>query len=209
MRRLALSALLIAALAAGVLATTGAKHDPNEDPRYWVTMDNAFGLIEGADVKVAGVRAGQIESFRIEPKTYRALVEIRIGKKGFGDLRKDVHCESRPQSLIGEYFIDCLPGTSKQELPEGSVIPVERTAIPVPVEQLLLHMDELVRSLDRESLRTVVDELGVKPKEVFQPVRVALTGTTVSPGIFESVATLGREETLARIDEALARAEQG
>jgi glutamyl-tRNA synthetase len=46
----------------------------------------------------------------------------------------------------------------------------------------------------------------VKPKEVFQPIRVALTGTTVSPGIFESVAALGREETLARLDNALARA---
>ncbi len=56
------------------------------------------------------------------------------------------------------------------------------------------------------ALRGVVDELGVKPKDVFQPVRVAIAGTTVSPGIFESVAVLGREETLARIDEALARA---
>jgi glutamyl-tRNA synthetase len=56
------------------------------------------------------------------------------------------------------------------------------------------------------ALRAVVEELGVKPKEVFQPVRVAITGTTVSPGIFESVAVLGREETLARIDIALSRA---
>ena len=55
------------------------------------------------------------------------------------------------------------------------------------------------------ALRGVVDELGVKPKDVFQPVRVAISGTTVSPGIFESVAALGREETLARIDAALAR----
>jgi glutamyl-tRNA synthetase len=53
------------------------------------------------------------------------------------------------------------------------------------------------------ALRAVVDELGVKPKEVFQPVRVAISGTTVSPGIFESVAVLGRDETLARIDAAL------
>jgi glutamyl/glutaminyl-tRNA synthetase len=56
-------------------------------------------------------------------------------------------------------------------------------------------------------LRARVDELGVKPKEIFQPIRVALTGTTVSPGIFESVAALGREETLARLDKALRRAE--
>jgi glutamyl-tRNA synthetase len=59
------------------------------------------------------------------------------------------------------------------------------------------------------ALRGVVDELGVKPKDVFQPVRVAITGTTVSPGIFESVAALGRDETLARIDAALEEAAQG
>jgi glutamyl-tRNA synthetase len=53
------------------------------------------------------------------------------------------------------------------------------------------------------ALRGVVERLDVKPKEVFQPVRVAITGTTVSPGIFESVAALGRDETLARIDAAL------
>jgi glutamyl-tRNA synthetase len=57
-----------------------------------------------------------------------------------------------------------------------------------------------------EALRGVVDRLDVKPREVFQPIRVAITGTTVSPGIFESVAALGREETLARIDAALGRA---
>jgi glutamyl-tRNA synthetase len=56
------------------------------------------------------------------------------------------------------------------------------------------------------ALRGVVERLEVKPKEVFQPVRVAITGTTVSPGIFESVAALGRDETLARIDAALRHA---
>jgi glutamyl-tRNA synthetase len=56
------------------------------------------------------------------------------------------------------------------------------------------------------ALRQIVDRRGVKPGKVFQPVRVAIAGTTVSPGIFESVALLGREETLARIDAALARA---
>jgi glutamyl-tRNA synthetase len=58
------------------------------------------------------------------------------------------------------------------------------------------------------ALRGVVERLGVKPKDVFQPVRVAITGTTVSPGIFESVAALGREETVARIDEALKKASE-
>jgi glutamyl-tRNA synthetase len=56
-----------------------------------------------------------------------------------------------------------------------------------------------------EALRTVVERLGVKPGAVFQPLRVALSGRTVSAGIFESLALLGREESLARIDAALAR----
>ena len=55
------------------------------------------------------------------------------------------------------------------------------------------------------ALRAVVERRGAKPKEVFQPVRVAISGSTVSPGIFESVVGLGREETLARIDHALGR----
>ncbi|MEA2307767.1 MAG: glutamyl-tRNA synthetase [Thermoleophilaceae bacterium] len=55
------------------------------------------------------------------------------------------------------------------------------------------------------ALRGVVDDLGVKGRELFQPIRVAISGSTVSPGIFESVAVLGRDETLARIDRALAR----
>jgi glutamyl-tRNA synthetase len=55
------------------------------------------------------------------------------------------------------------------------------------------------------ALRGVVERLGVKPKEVFQPVRLAISGSTISPGIFESVAALGRDETLTRVDETLAR----
>jgi glutamyl-tRNA synthetase len=56
------------------------------------------------------------------------------------------------------------------------------------------------------ALRGVVERRGAKPGQVFQPVRVAIAGRTVSPGIFESVALLGRNETLARIDRALQQA---
>jgi glutamyl-tRNA synthetase len=56
------------------------------------------------------------------------------------------------------------------------------------------------------ALRGLVDQREVKPGAVFQPVRVAIAGTTVSPGIFESVALLGKPETLNRIDSALERA---
>ena len=46
----------------------------------------------------------------------------------------------------------------------------------------------------------MIERRAAKPRQVYQPLRVALTGGTVSPGIFESVALLGREETLRRID---------
>jgi glutamyl-tRNA synthetase len=55
------------------------------------------------------------------------------------------------------------------------------------------------------ALASVIERHAAKPREVYQPVRVAIAGTTISPGIFESVALLGREETLRRIDVALAK----
>jgi glutamyl-tRNA synthetase len=61
-----------------------------------------------------------------------------------------------------------------------------------------------VATIER-ALTGVVERCGCKPAEVYQPVRVALAGRAVSPGIFETVAVLGRDETLARIDAALAR----
>ena len=53
------------------------------------------------------------------------------------------------------------------------------------------------------ALREAVERSGMKAKQVFQPLRVALTGTTISPGIFETVALVGRDRALARIDAAL------
>jgi glutamyl-tRNA synthetase len=55
----------------------------------------------------------------------------------------------------------------------------------------------------RSALEAVVARHEVKPAQVYQPLRVAISGTTVSPGIFESVALLGKDETLRRVDAAL------
>ena len=57
-----------------------------------------------------------------------------------------------------------------------------------------------------EVLAGVLAAGGYKPREVYQPIRVALAGTTVSPGIFETVALAGQDTTLRRIDEALIKA---
>lgn len=60
-----------------------------------------------------------------------------------------------------------------------------------------------VASLDA-SLTGLVEQLGVKAGQLYQPIRVALAGGTVSPGIFETLAVLGRDESLRRVDAALA-----
>ncbi len=54
------------------------------------------------------------------------------------------------------------------------------------------------------ALRGVAAARGAKAKDVFQPVRVAIAGLASSPGLFESLAVLGRDESLARIDAVLA-----
>jgi glutamyl-tRNA synthetase len=52
------------------------------------------------------------------------------------------------------------------------------------------------------ALRELADRLGQKPRQAFQPIRIAITGSKVSPGLFESIELLGREETLARLRSA-------
>jgi glutamyl-tRNA synthetase len=76
------------------------------------------------------------------------------------------------------------------------------------VRDALAATEQFTESGVEHALRAIVESRGVKPGQVFQPVRVAIAGRTVSPGIFESVALLGRDETLARIDATLARAQR-
>jgi glutamyl-tRNA synthetase len=52
------------------------------------------------------------------------------------------------------------------------------------------------------ALRGVLEGLGLKPRQGFQPIRIAVTGARVSPGLFESIELLGREKTLARLSAA-------
>jgi glutamyl-tRNA synthetase len=77
----------------------------------------------------------------------------------------------------------------------------------VRAREALCHLDGDRFDIEHveRALREVVEGLGVKPKDVFQPLRVALAGTTISPGIFESLVVLGRESSLQRLDAALAQ----
>ena len=53
------------------------------------------------------------------------------------------------------------------------------------------------------AFRTLVDELGIKAADLVHPLRVALTGKTVGPGLFDTMAILGKEKTLRRLEEAV------
>jgi len=52
------------------------------------------------------------------------------------------------------------------------------------------------------ALRAVLERLGLKPRQGFQPIRIAVTGSKISPGLFESIELLGREKTLSRLSAA-------
>jgi glutamyl-tRNA synthetase len=74
---------------------------------------------------------------------------------------------------------------------------------------MLAAADEALASLEpfeanaiEAVLRQAADGLGLKPRQAFQPIRVAVTGSKVSPGLFESIELLGRETTLSRLRAA-------
>ncbi|MGI8802926.1 MAG: MlaD family protein [Solirubrobacteraceae bacterium] len=197
-------ALLLAALVLAGCAGAGAGGDGGRggdntggSPRYWVELDNAFGLVQGGDMKVAGVRAGKITKLDLDRKTLRALVEFQVTENGFGSLRADVSCETRPQSLIGEYYLDCAPGTSPTVIKPGSVIPVTRTTSTVAPDLVL----DTFRLPYRERLRIIINELGAGAAGNAANLRAALR--RASPALRQTdrvLAILARQnQTLANL----------
>ncbi|MBA3748879.1 MAG: glutamate--tRNA ligase, partial [Solirubrobacterales bacterium] len=71
------------------------------------------------------------------------------------------------------------------------------------VRDALSELEPFTQEAVQGALESLVAALAVKPKQIFQPIRVALAGRAISPGIFETVGVLGRDETLRRIDGAL------
>ncbi|HET8653840.1 MAG TPA: glutamate--tRNA ligase [Gaiellaceae bacterium] len=85
-----------------------------------------------------------------------------------------------------------------------------RPAVPVDgAGPLLERAEETLASVDpfeaepiERELRALAERLELKPREAFQPIRIAVTGSKVSPGLFESIELLGRDETLRRLAAA-------
>jgi glutamyl-tRNA synthetase len=142
----------------------------------------------------------------MSPDELTGVLEQRLGKTG---LREAVGIAQEKMQTLDDFWRLAGFLVERQPTDEKAWSKVMSDGAP---ERLAKARDALAAAepFDPEhveaALRSVVDELGEKPNAVFQPVRVAISGTTVSPGIFESVAVLGREEVLARIDEALSRA---
>jgi ABC-type transporter Mla subunit MlaD len=167
-RVLAIASVLLAASALVVFAT-GAD-DGGGTYRVRAIFMNAFSVIPGEDVKVAGVKVGKVESLDVTPD-HRAAVVLRIDRPGFDDFRRDAECSIRPQSLIGEKFVECTP---TQPRPEGAqpapklariergpgkgqyLLPVSQTSKPVDLDLV----NNTLRLPYRERLAIIVNELG-------------------------------------------------
>ncbi|MGH3656555.1 MAG: MCE family protein [Micromonosporaceae bacterium] len=115
------------------------------------------GLFTNASVTYRGVPVGRVGALTPTPKGVR--VELRLDR-GI-EIPEDLRAVTTNRSAIGEQHIDLRPNTDAGPyLKSGDVIPNSRTGIPLPVERLVFHLDNLARSVDPEDLAIVVDELG-------------------------------------------------
>lgn len=138
-------------------------------------LTDSGGIFSGADVTYRGVSVG-----RVGPLTLTAEgVEVQLDiDRSAPEIPADVDAAVRNLSAIGEQFVDLAPaGSGGAVLEAGSVIPASRTSIPVPVEELVVSLDDFVRSVPLESLQTVVDELGTAFTDTGRPLQKILDTT--------------------------------
>src|SRR4051794_27943976 len=170
---IAVVALVIVGAAAAALYFAKVQGGP-EPITYKVVFDNAFGLVPNAEVRVGGVKAGSATQFAIsESRPPKVIVTVEIKQPGFGAFGEDAFCETRPQSLISNYFIDCQPGRSPRKLASGQTIPVTQTATAIAPDLIM----DVMRRPYRERLRLLIAELGTglagRPEDVNATLRRA------------------------------------
>ncbi len=134
-------------------------------------FDDAGNLTVGEDVKIDGVKVGTVGSVTPTPHAQAAVV-LKIDSPGFQDFRADASCSIRPQALIGEKFVDCLPTQPRVEgtplppplktIPAGQegagqvLLPVVNTHSPVDVDLL----GDITRLPEAQRLTIILNELG-------------------------------------------------
>jgi ABC-type transporter Mla subunit MlaD len=195
-RRLATIAFVLGACAL-VVVLAGAGGKPSESGKtVKMAFSNAFGLTEGGDLRVGGVIAGSTDKFDVskgpecqlgnpnrKPLRTCAIVTATVTEPGFTSFRKDATCAIRQQSLIGEYYVDCQPGSDKQTL-SNAIIPDTRTASTIPTDLV----NNILRRPYRDRLRLIIAELGTglagRPDDVAKLLKQA------HPGLRETDKTL-------------------
>lgn len=163
MRRLLAIAVLLVALPVLLVAGVGAD-DAGDGYRVRAVFDNVAAAVPGEDVKVAGGKVGVIESMDVTPDK-KAAVTLHIEDARFAPFRADARCTIRPQSLIGEKFVECVPGTAAAEplarIAEGDgegehLLPLARTSSPVDLDLI----NNTLRRPFRERLAILLAEFG-------------------------------------------------
>ena len=106
MKRIATFLLLGLGLPALVVFGMGAGEDEGAGYEVRAIFDNAAYIVKGEDVKVAGAVVGQVKSLDVTDDKKAAIV-LEINEAGFAPFREGASCTVRPQSLIGEKFVEC------------------------------------------------------------------------------------------------------
>lgn len=139
MRRLI--AIACAAVGAGIALGAGGEPEAGAGNTYRVDaiFDSASFLIPGQDVKIAGAKVGSVADVSLTPQR-KARISMEVDGE-FAPFRSDASCTIQPQSLIGEKFIQCVPGTpSGTPLSDDAgppTVPLKQTSAPVDLDLVL------------------------------------------------------------------------
>ena len=119
-----------------------------------VEFKNASGLLHSNDLRVAGVKAGQVTQIRNQGGM--AVVAIQV-QRDFLPVYRDAHAIVRPKNLLGETYVEVDRGSpSAGEMREGDTIALDHTITPVQVDEVLNALDPDTRT----KLQIVINSLG-------------------------------------------------
>jgi glutamyl-tRNA synthetase len=158
------------------------------------------------EVKLRWLNGVYIRKLPVPELTRR--LEAFTGREGLQDA---VRISQEKISTLAEFWPlagSLLDGPGEDAKARERWLDGDGRAVLAEVRAALADSADFDEGSVEQALSALIERRAAKPREVYQPLRVAISGTTVSPGIFESVALLGREETLGRIDRALAAADR-